>query len=63
MTVIIHFRDGSRKDFPHEPRPGGSYTNKVRYEGGMVIVTNAWDREFAYPMDMVKSVETTPTRF
>lgn len=56
-SVIVHLRDGSKREFPHQGRPGGSYTNSVRYEGQFAIVRDPWDNDTAFPMDVVERVE------
>lgn len=60
MQIEVIFKDGSRKNFPDEQRPGGSYSNSVRYEGNFAIVKDVWDREFAYPAEDIKAIETRP---
>lgn len=48
-------KDGTVKHFPHEIRPGGSWTNTVRYEGAFVIVSDVWGNETAIPaVDVVE---------
>lgn len=60
--ITVVFRDGTTKEFPDTGRVGGSYTNSVRYEGNFVIVKDAYDATTAYPMDIVKEVNTRPSR-
>jgi len=55
-------KDGTVKSFPDKGRPGGSYTNKVRFEGGFVIVTDCWDKQYAYPASDVAEVISAPSR-
>lgn len=62
MNVKITFRSGEMFEVKHEARPGGSYSVKVRYEIGFVIVTDVWGKETAFPTELVQSVESTPTR-
>jgi hypothetical protein len=54
--------DGTKRDFPSEHRPGGSYTNSVRAEGSFLVVKDVWDKETWFPNDKVERVETEPTR-
>jgi hypothetical protein len=58
--IVITLKDGTVKDFPNQSRPGGSWTNSVRYEGAFVIVKDVWGKETAYPAADVKQVENTP---
>lgn len=60
--IEIEMKDGTVRRFPHEGRPGGSYTKTVRYEGAFVIVRDEYDQETAIPVAEVKEVRTWPTR-
>ena len=62
-NIRIIMKSGEVKDFPHEGRPGGSYTKKVRYEGMFVIVTDEYGKEIAIPSQDIQRVEVTPTRW
>jgi hypothetical protein len=58
--IKVYFKDGGVTSFPHEVRPGGSYCNRVRYEGQFVIVTDVWGHERAFPAAEVKEVNVDP---
>ncbi len=60
MRIVIKFRDGTEREFPDERRSGGSYANSIRYEGSFVVVKDPWDKETAFPVDMVAEVKTWP---
>ncbi len=62
MNVKVKLKDGTIREFKHRGRPGGSYTVNVKYEGGFVIVTDEWDKQTAFPSEIVAEVETMPTR-
>ena len=62
-NITITMKDGEVKKFPHEGRPGGSYTKKVRYEGAFVVITDEWGKEIAIPAEDVKQVEVEPNRY
>jgi len=49
---------GEVKNFPDERRPGGSWTNSVRYEGEFVIYKDVWGETTAWPKDLVAEVTT-----
>lgn len=61
-NVKIIMRDGTVRDFPHVGRAGGSYTKRVTYEGAFVIVTDEWDKAFAFPASEVREVQETSER-
>lgn len=50
-------KDGSKREFPHKIRPGGSYTNSVKYEGAFVIITDPWCTKIALPAADVAEVK------
>lgn len=55
-NVTIKMLDGTRKDFIERGRPGGSYSMRVRYEPGVVIVIDEYDKETATPLELVREV-------
>ena len=61
-NIKIVMKSGEIRDFPHEGRPGGSYTKTIRYEGGFAIVTDEWERETAIPSADIAEVRTVPHR-
>jgi hypothetical protein len=60
VTVEIIFKDGTRRTWPEESRPGGSYDNSIEYKGVFVLVKDVWDKTSAFPAGDVKEVITTP---
>lgn len=61
-NIEIIMKDGEIKKFKHFGRAGGSYTKRIKYEGGMAIVTDEWNKEIAIPVNDIKEVISTPTR-
>lgn len=61
ITVIM--KDGTKKEFPHEGRPGGSYTKRLRYEPGFVVVTDEYYKQTAIPTDLIQEVKEWPERW
>lgn len=59
-SITIKFRNGDTKHFKHAGRPGGSYTKSVKYEGGVVTITDEYYREISYPLDLVQEVISEP---
>jgi hypothetical protein len=62
-SVTVKFKDGTKREFPHEGRAGGSYTKTVKYEGGVVIIQDEWYRRTAFPLEDVAEVIETPERY
>ena len=62
-TILIYKKDGKRIEYPHESRPGGSYTNHVKYEGNFVVVIDVWGNQIVYPSYDIERVEVIPNRY
>ena len=60
--ITIKFKDGAVREFKQETRPGGSYSNSVKYDNGFVVVTDVWGKRTAFPAEMIAEVEETPDR-
>lgn len=54
--VRIVMKNGEKKIFTEKTRPGGSYINRVSYEGAFVIVTDVWGNKTAIPAADVEEV-------
>lgn len=50
-------RDGTTKEFPHETRPGGSYSNSIRNEHNFVVIVNVWGNETWIPVVDIKAIQ------
>jgi hypothetical protein len=55
-SITVRFKDGTKREFPHQGRAGGSYTKSVKYEGGAVIITDEWYNRTAFPLSDVSEV-------
>jgi hypothetical protein len=62
MNITVIMKDGRRREFKHEGRPGGSYTKRLRYEPGFVVITDEWGQETAIPAEDISEVRTEPLR-
>lgn len=56
-NIYIDMKDGTRKDFLHKGRPGGSWTNSIKYVEGFAIITDEWDTEIAIPTEDIKEIK------
>lgn len=59
-NITIYLRDGSKQEFVHKPRAGGSWTLEVDYRPGVVVVIDEWQKEEAFPIDLVSRVVVYP---
>jgi hypothetical protein len=60
--IVITMKDGTVREFKERGRPGGSYSQTVRYEGAFVIVMDEWRSETAIPAADVSEVKKSGER-
>ncbi len=58
-NIKVIFRDGTEREFKHMERPGGSWTNTIRYEGSFAVIKDAYEQETAFPVDIIKEIEVS----
>jgi hypothetical protein len=58
-AISVTYTDGSKEEFPHKERPGGSWTNSIRYEGGFAIIKDSWGNEVAIPQSSIMRIKVT----
>lgn len=61
--VVVTMKDGSKREFKHRGRAGGSYTVRTKYEGAFLVITDEWDKQTAIPAADIAEVVTTPERY
>ena len=53
-SITITFKHVTdQKVFRHKPRPGGSYSLRIKYEGAFAVVVDEWGTEYAYPAEEI----------
>ena len=62
QSIVVYMKDGTKKNFPHQERAGGSYTKKIRYEGNFAIITDEYYNETAIPSQDILEIEVTNHR-
>ncbi|KPL28080.1 MAG: hypothetical protein AMJ72_05410 [Acidithiobacillales bacterium SM1_46] len=60
--IVVTMKDGTVRKFMHEGRPGGSYTKRLSFEGGVAIITDEWYKKTCIPVEDIKEIECTPER-
>lgn len=63
MNIEILMKDGIKRDFHSESRPGGSYTKTISYEIGFVIITDEYGKTISIPSDQIQEIKTWPDRY
>lgn len=60
-SITVKMKDGTLREFHRQNRSGGSYSNKIAYEVGFVVITDEYGTETAIPsIDIVEIVKTSP---
>lgn len=62
-SITIKMKDGSVRNFPHEGRPGGSYSKRLTYEGAFAIVTDEYGKRTSIPAHDIAEIVESPTRW
>lgn len=63
MHVTIKMKDGTVREFQERGRPGGSWTQTLKYEGGFAIVVDEWGDQTAIPSADIDEIKTRSSRY
>lgn len=63
ISITVEMLDGTKREFPHQTRAGGSYSNKLMFEVGFVVIEDPWGSRTCIPERLVKEVRTTSNRY
>jgi hypothetical protein len=61
-NITFKMKDGTKREFRHEGRAGGSYTKRLTFEGEFAIVTDEYYKRTAIPAAMIAEVIEEPDR-
>jgi len=61
-NITIKLKDGTTREFPHQPRAGGSWTNSLKHEGAFVVVIDEWEKRTYIPAADIAEIIETPDR-
>jgi hypothetical protein len=62
-SITVKMKDGTRREFPHKGRAGGSWTKTLRYEIGFVVITDEYGNETAIPSADIEEIITHSNRY
>ena len=62
-SIYVKMKNGTKKEFKHEGRAGGSYTKSIRYEGAFAIITDEWGSETAIPVQDLEEIKVDRPRY
>lgn len=60
MDITILLKDGTKREFKHEGRSGGSYTKTLSYQGTFAVVTDEFGKTFSFPAADIAEIQTRP---
>ena len=60
--ITVWFNDGTKREWRHAPRPGGSWQLCVKFSDGWVTVIDEYEHALAFPESKVSSVDVEPPR-
>jgi hypothetical protein len=61
-NITVYMKDGTKKEFIHQGRLGGSYTKTCKTEGGFLIITDEYHNNTMIPSHDIKEVLVKPHR-
>jgi hypothetical protein len=56
-SITVIYLDGSKEEFPHKGRAGGSWTKTIRYEGSFAIIKDEWGNETSIPAALIREIK------
>ena len=56
-------KDGTKREFNHRGRAGGSYTIHLKYEGAFAVVVDEWGNQTAIPAADISEIHTEGERW
>ena len=60
-NITIKLKNGETKRHDHKPRPGGSYSNSLKFEGEWAIVTDEYGNQTCYPAADIEVINSEST--
>ncbi len=61
-NVTVTLKTGEIILFEDRGRPGGSYSNSVKYEGAFAVVEDVWGKTTAFPAQDIQKIEKDAPR-
>lgn len=61
-SISMRMKDGTKREFHHRGRPGGSYTIQLKLEGGFAVVIDEYGSRTCIPASDILDIEETPLR-
>lgn len=62
-SITVVMKDGTRREFKHVGRAGGSYTKTLSLEGGFAIIEDEYGRRTIIPSQDIAEIVEEPHRY
>lgn len=57
-SIVVKMKDGSKREFPHKGRAGGSYTKHLKLEGAFAVITDEYGNQTCIPAADIDQIDT-----
>ncbi len=61
-NIVVVMKDGTKREFFHVGRAGGSYTKRLKLEGGAAIIEDEYYERTIIPLSDIAEIKETPHR-
>lgn len=55
-------KDGTVREFVERGRPGGSFSNSIKYETGFVVIKDEWGERTSIPTEDIREIKEDAPR-
>lgn len=62
-SIYVKMKDGTKREFKHEGRAGGSYTKTISYKGAFAVIEDEWGNETAIPSADIEEIKIERPRY
>jgi hypothetical protein len=62
-SITVKMKDGTKKEFPHKGRSGGSYTKRLFYQGVFAVIEDEYGEKISIPAADIQEIIETPERW
>lgn len=62
-SIYVKMKDGTKREFKHEGRAGGSYTKTISYKGVFAVIEDEWGNETAIPSTDIEEIKIERKRY
>lgn len=60
LYIEVKLRDGSKRQFDHKGRAGGSYTVSLTFDSGFAVITDEYGKRTVIPESLISEIIEKP---